>query len=299
MDSSYSVFISHHFDSATLFILETAKEIVHAAGIEMSVVGPGTGPASPPEEVRDALGSAEALLAIISKDTSWIANEIGIAYAFDIPIYVIADQNIEISGIARYVTSVARAQLFNPTSLRESLKEAAQGLVREIQRRRDNLREPAPRHGRLLKIPWQRYYQLIQRAHGLIELDIIEQKGYKPTLLMGITRGGIIVADILSRIASDRALALLEADRKSRFKEIVYPVEIVRDILKRHLGSLREDQDARLLLIDDILKSGKTMTAAQHAICEASRFVGASESGSVQLRSLVLFGRRGREVDVE
>lgn len=295
---SYRVFFSHNFDVTSKFIRATVEKIAAHTDVELCTVLPGAAPTCPPAEVREALESTEALLAIIRGDTNWIANEIGIAYGLHLPIYVIADRKVKINGVAQYVTSVAQASLTDPQSIIRAMKDAVPGLVREIQRNRTNRPEPAPAHGPIRKITWRHYYELVQHAHRLLEMDINGQGGYKPTLLIGISRGGIIAADILSRLSADRPLGLLEADRTSHSNQIIYQEDLALGIIDHHLRQLK-DRDARILLVDDILKSGKSLLAAQKTIDTVIRRLERRYKRTIICRSLVLLGRVNKTVWVD
>src|SRR6185503_8238804 len=292
--ASHKVFLAHNFDQASSFILSDAVGTASRVDVEICSAPPGATPASPATAVRNAIESSEALLAIVGSQSSWISSEIGIALAFDLPIYVIADYRAAVDGLVPYVTSISRAVITDPAQLNTAMERALKALVAELQLRRLAGPEPLPATGAVHRVSWRHYYELIRIAHRRLLLDIDGQGGYKPTVLLGISRGRIIVADILAMLAGDSALALLEADRKHRSGNVSDDSSTLVDILQKKVAQNRAAHDVRMLLVDDVLKSGKTLMAATECVTRAVNSLKKQplfKRADVTVRSLALLRR--------
>ncbi|QNN21745.1 hypothetical protein HED60_05490 [Planctomycetales bacterium ZRK34] len=91
-------------------------------------------------------------------------------------------------------------------------------------------------------------------------------RGFMPDIILGLSRGGIIVADLLSRYLGGRIPSLcLWADRHKEHQSTVIapPKNDINSIIKTLLGKRRYKN---VLLVDDISRRGQT-------ICRAKDFI--------------------------
>jgi hypoxanthine phosphoribosyltransferase len=142
-------------------------------------------------------------------------------------------------------------------------------------------------------VSWETYYDLIKAAHGHLMHDAGDRHAYKPTLLIGISRGGIIVADLLSRIGN-LPMAILYADRTSH--DVRYDRVALQHVVEAHVKSQAERR-ARLLLVDDVMKSGRSLINARALLDELAAAL-ANGGAPVEVQSLVLFKRAGHTKDI-
>jgi len=291
---AYKIFLSHNIVDSTPLILEIVHKVAEKNQVMIKVLSPGVAAANPAEEARRLLEmeSIEALLAVFHRESSWVSNEIGMAYTWGLPVYVIANLGVDVGGISKLVTSILHADVFNPDSLRLALNSAFQILAKKIEEDRGRLPEP-PMPGEAIEvIRWSRFYELVRRGAREIMKDPDPiQKGFRPTLVLGISRGGIIVADLVSRLAGDLPLGLLAADRKVRGSTIIYPMEPTKTLLRRHLKEVSRKQQARILIVDDVMKSGRSLQAALNQVRGLLTSLGAGDEQTAVVKSLVLIVR--------
>lgn len=75
-------------------------------------------PKPPPESIRGHIKSSDALFAIVTREKSeWVQNEIGIAYATNILVYAIVEENLEIGGIIPQIVIYERFNPQDPSSI--------------------------------------------------------------------------------------------------------------------------------------------------------------------------------------
>lgn len=289
----YRIFLSINFDEKADFVRKNVERIAVKHNIEVISAPPGDTAMNPAEQVRNLLGSVEGLLVILDTDTAWLSNEIGIAYAYSIPICVLAKQESKAQGVARLVTSIKEVNISNEGQLQSAVDQALDVLKGRIQEIRKGWPEP-PTNGTPVEIyNFQRLIKLVEAAFkGTIGQDINGHNAFKPTLLLGISRGGIIIADILSRRALDLPLALIEADRTSRSEEIIYQDEPIKTVIKKHLRAIIKPKEARLLIVDDVMKSGKSLQGAMHKVSEVVAQLPKDDRARVKIKSLVLIAHK-------
>lgn len=287
----YKIFLTHNFDGPEKFIRETVQSVGDEFGLEVICAPPGLGPGSPAEQVRGLLESAEGLVGVLERESSWISNEIGMAYAFRIPICIVAASTGVINGIAKQATSVKEARVNDPSQLRVALRELFQPLKEKMQALRRDWPEALRPGASVERFSWSRFYELMQRMHRAIHLDAsAEQGGFHPTLLLGISRGGIIVADVLSRMALDLPIGILEARRKDKHDTVTYSPEPTRALLREHFKSLRAGgmREPRILVVDDVIKSGRSLRRAVDSVKRLANSLKHKGQARPLVKSLVL-----------
>lgn len=289
--SCYKIFLSLNFTQNTDLIVEVVESEARARSFDVEVLAPGGAAESPAEAARTLLerGSIEGLLALVHQESSWVSDEIGMAYAYHLPVYVVFNTAMKMEGIAKLITSMKEVDIFKPAQLRPALKDAFKVLRQRIEENRKRLPELPLAAQPVVRLSWPRFWDLVTEAHKQISMDVDpKQKGYKPTLILGISRGGIIVADILSRLAGDKPLGLLEADRATTAQTITFRDEPTRTLLRQHLNDLGPQQQARILVVDDVTKSGRSLQAAVSKVNELLEPLQGEQKRNVVVESLVL-----------
>ncbi len=258
---NYKIFLSINFDSNYEFLTKPILEIAEEEEINLHIADPGSSAKNPPENVKNNLKSVEGILVLMHKESNWIRNEIGMAFGLNLPIFLLCSNDLKINDIARFLTSYKKIDFSDSDKLKKSTKNAFSKLKKAINSRRKDYQEPLPIDKPVEIYHWDFIYHLIIQSHKAISLDISSQGGFKPTLILGISRGGIIVADVLSRLGGDSPLGILEADRKSVNGKIDYKDKPLEATIKTHLNSFK-GRDIRILIVDDVTKTGNSLSAA-------------------------------------
>jgi uncharacterized protein len=103
-----------------------------------------------------------------------------------------------------------------------------------------------------LYVSWEDYHRAIER----VALKVVES-GYEFDQIICLARGGLRVGDMLSRIF-DQPLAVLAT--QSYFANADKTGEAQGDLtIGQHMAKVNERLGARVLLVDDLVDSGKTM----------------------------------------
>lgn len=133
-----------------------------------------------------------------------------------------------------------------------------------------------------LVISWEEMDQAASR----MAMALGSSKGFRPDLICGISGGGLVFADLLSKRLGHIPCLTLWADRfgpdnKSNFSEPANAINLV------DLDRLfRKNNIKRVLVVDDVVYSGQTLGAAIEFLTQKSRMIG---EGDVQVKSAVLF----------
>ena len=108
--------------------------------------------------------------------------------------------------------------------------------------------------GNKLHIDWPTYNELCKKL-----ILQISKSGYKIDIIVAITRGGIIPADLISRVLKkDTAYLCAKSYSGEKFEDI-QSKEIV---FSREIATTVKDMGGNLILVDDILDSSRTMKEA-------------------------------------
>ncbi len=105
-----------------------------------------------------------------------------------------------------------------------------------------------------LHIDWSNYNLLCEK----LILQIAES-GYQIDLVVAIMRGGAIPADLISRVLKKNTAYLCAKSYTGEKTEDVYNEEI---IFSREISTTVKDMGGKLLLVDDLLDSSRTMREA-------------------------------------
>ena len=100
-----------------------------------------------------------------------------------------------------------------------------------------------------LIIDWKEYNLIVEK----LAIKIFES-GYKPTMLIGIMRGGAPIIDVLSRVFKLKCAYLAVESYSGKGTEDQQG-ELV---FSREISSTVEDMGGRLLLCDDLSDTGVT-----------------------------------------
>jgi len=287
----YNVFVSMNFEQHTGLLLEIVKEVGEGSGFNILSLRDWGSLESPAKAARSLFerASIEGLLVLVHEESSWISNEIGMAYAFHLPVCVISKTGSEPRGISKIITSMRQVDIFKPAELRVALREAFDLMKQEISESRKALQEPPALDRPIVKIGWSHFLELVLESYKKLSVDVdSNQRGYKPTLILGISRGGIIVADMISRLSGDRSLGLLEADRAACEATVRYPEEPMRTVLMNHLNGLDSGRQARILVVDDVIKSGRSLHQALDTVNDILQDMDSSRRAETLVKSLVL-----------
>jgi hypoxanthine phosphoribosyltransferase len=285
---TYHVFLSHNFLDRHQFQVKVVEEVARGKKFRISKAQPGIGAKSAASTVRDIMMQVEGLLVVIQENTDWVNNEIGMAYAFELPIYVIANGGVTLQGIPMLETSIAQREINNPDVLRECLEIAFDELGKEIDKHRTDFPEYVPKNVPVEIISWRKYYKTIKTAHRLL------QRTKRPTLLLGISLGGIIVADILARMSRPKQLGLLEADRDTQSDTVIYNIDRLRPLLKDHLSHVAAP---KIIIVDDVIKTGKSLLAAKKQLENLIKQIPGGSKATIE--TLVLFSQQKPNVLIE
>ena len=197
------VFITHNLDRTTDFMMNTIRFIAEKENIQIIYSSPGGAAASPSEDVRTKISESDALLAVIGRDTNWVSNEIGMAYAFDLPIYAIYHPENSISGVAKMTTSTRSADIFKPAELEQACENAFTLLKKEITHRYAKLPEIPHPGGAIIRVSWEKWFFRLKDTFDLKRrwtYDPIE-RSYQASLL---SEGRHVHKSVVSRIRSHR-----------------------------------------------------------------------------------------------
>ncbi len=90
--------------------------------------------------------------------------------------------------------------------------------------------------------------------------------GFPADILVGVSRGGVIVTDLLARKFGETVPSLtLWADRRSRYPDAIFsPPE--NWICEHILPILRDDRIRNILIIDDVASTGQTIKSAKEIL---------------------------------
>lgn len=281
----YPVFFAHNFSERSQYLLEKVEEASKAASIELLTAPPGTAASSPPDIVRSELLRSEGMLVLAERETAWLSNEIGMAYAYDIPIFVVADEDCSLEGITPTITSLYHVSLSDPSAVTQAAAKALRAIAHAIREARRSLPEPVPESARADVVSWHRFYLMVQDLHRHMEID------YHPTLVLGISPGGTIIADLLCRLNTSRRIGLLEADRITQLATVRYAQDYIDRLIDDHVVGLR-GREARVLIVDDVLGSGQSLRGAVDAVHNAVKSLPPVAQSLVQVKTLALMVKR-------
>jgi len=104
-----NAFLSCSFKEPDRPIVDHIEAILNAEGIKTMSALPCKEPSieSPPEKIRMDILRCDCLVAIVTKPSSWIQNEIGMAYMARKPIFVFSEEDVDsLGGLSPFVTDV-------------------------------------------------------------------------------------------------------------------------------------------------------------------------------------------------
>ena len=105
-----------------------------------------------------------------------------------------------------------------------------------------------------LHIDWSNYNLLCEKL-----ILKIAESGYQIDLVVAIMRGGAIPADLISRVLKKNTAYLCAKSYTGEKTEDIYNKEIV---FSREISTTVKDMGGKLLLVDDLLDSSRTMREA-------------------------------------
>lgn len=271
------VFLAYTMDETGKAVKKVVLKAAKQCGVEIVLADIGSSSDSPAEHVRALVDSCDALLAVFQGDRQWIHNEIGIGFAYHLPIFVLCSGRPP--GIIPGITSAGSFSLDLHTITR-SVVDGLGYLKSAVVSGNRKLPEPPDEGHQVLRISWRRFSSLVEEVYNRLTLDVTPQQGgFQPSLVLGVSRGGIMVGDILARRSWDTRVGLLDVVRTGRTLYVSY--EVTRAILRQHkqLGS----NPPRILIVDDSFKTGRTMERAYRTVCRAAREVWGKKMRPTQL----------------
>lgn len=111
-------------------------------------------------------------------------------------------------------------------------------------------------------ISWRRYVEAVEMLCAKLKKSP-RQGGFRYDVIIGISRGGIIAADLINRrFLAEKPLLCLWGDYKSRQPDIDFLSEDTK--INQYIIDAVSDQRFRnILIVDDITRCGKTVVAAK------------------------------------
>lgn len=285
--SSFRVFCAHNFAPGSAYLLREVDSQARTLNIEIVLAPPSAAPSAPPELVRAKLATVEGVFVVTVKDTEWISHEVGMSYALDLPIAIIAGTDRALpDGITRAISSVMRIDVNAPEAFGHAVATCLAELRIEMVARRAALPEPPPSAGSIYKISWSQFAGLVSQADRIVELDD-RAGGFRPTGLLAIPPGGTVVADLLFRSHRARDLDVVQVTRGNRRAEVLIDKEHLEFAVSRQVRRLG-DQVPRLLVVDDILHSGTVLNATLRALGQVTRSLQRTGARRAEVKSLAL-----------
>jgi hypoxanthine phosphoribosyltransferase len=134
-------------------------------------------------------------------------------------------------------------------------------------------------------MPWNYFWSRLETVADTIDEDIKDLR-YAPDAIIGMSSGGLIVADTFGRILFDSRTPVLAIWQQRQLNRRMFDSKINAALLKS-LDSLRITKSGRLeiLLVDDNTATGKTARTAR-------KYVASQIGGKLSIRYLPLFCRR-------
>lgn len=110
-------------------------------------------------------------------------------------------------------------------------------------------------------ISWEKYCVDVEKLWNKIKKSP-RQGGFRFDIIIGISRGGIIAADLLNRkCLAESPLTCLWGDYYTNQPDIAFDTDRA-DINQYILEALKSDKYKSILLVDDITRAGRTVVAA-------------------------------------
>lgn len=125
------IFISCKFDEESRAIARLLKSKLKRYKIN-AIISDNPSSKSVAERIRIDIKESSALVAIVTENISWVHNEIGMAYANKIPIYVLKNESVKSKGLIPYVTAYQQFNKESPKSVKESVTRISKSLVNEV-----------------------------------------------------------------------------------------------------------------------------------------------------------------------
>lgn len=142
-------------------------------------------------------------------------------------------------------------------------------------------------------MPWSFYWNQMNRTVARLS-DLHKNGNFTPDLIVGISNGGLIFADIISRQSYNNAVPFMTlwAHRSRHHNYFDHPIgEVLNTELLENIGKALgrgHEPPFKILLIDDIIGSTKT-------IRQAIKFVKESLKKEVQITCFVLFSKTSHD----
>ncbi|SCE65163.1 Phosphoribosyl transferase domain-containing protein [Micromonospora viridifaciens] len=121
---------------------------------------------------------------------------------------------------------------------------------------------------RPLHVTWDETCALVRKLAGMLRRSP-SNGGFSFDVLVGLSRGGVIVADLLSRIyGGNTPVICLWADRHSAYPQTTFapPDNWVNQYV---LSALASERVRNILVVDDITRQGRTLAGAKDFLVSA------------------------------
>ena len=254
------IFISTALHPAALDRARLAGDVITRHEFEFYLAERG-GSGAVSNVVRRHLRESDALLALIGPSSpslnasderassAWIQNEIGMAFQLEIPILAVFESGVKDEGVTPWVTTYEVV----PTDLPRSFSETVSKLVGTL---RDRYRQK----GFVSRRNQIQFGDAITAARE-IKRQLGELRGgYMPDLLIGVSGGGLMFAELLSKILGHKPVMALWVDRFSDDGQL--PSLQNRYNQSKLAQVVKQAGSRRLLLVDDMVYTGKTLERA-------------------------------------
>jgi hypoxanthine phosphoribosyltransferase len=149
-----------------------------------------------------------------------------------------------------------------------------------------------PERGTSGLMPWKEFHD---RINAVVEVlrDVVTNGLYVPDVLLGISNGGLIVADLMGRSLFHKPLLSLWANRPAGLQMFnnQYNSSTLRTIKDENSTKEREHKGIEILLIDDIVSTSQTISLAKE-------FLERNLPPNTTIRFLPMFNRNQKNRDV-
>lgn len=257
-----------------------APSVEEACGGNVDIVreADSSAPGAIDRRIVEHIASADIAIVDITGHNANVFLELGMRYAlkrsttillrqsdttipFDIKSYRCVEYDPKWEGADRAkrdIMNILRTALANPTA--DSLVfNVYPNLVVDL--------DPSENDKRTERMPWDNYMKQLSNIQSLLR-ETIDDGRYKPDAILGLSNGGMVVADLLGRrLFRGTPIATFWVNRWSKGDWFNHPLNsAVIDGIK----TMSEKNDnLELLVVDDIVASGTTIQGALYYISKS------------------------------
>lgn len=157
-------FLSHSFNQADKVVVDHIRALLEARGFQITMGSPSEMPSldSPAEKIRSLIRTIDCLIAIITKNSDWIQNEIGMAYMARKPIYVICEIDQKpTDSLSSYITDFVQFDRMDIGRLGVTLSELQKAVQKKLE------------HGARLHWYGEAVFEIVSQIEYASQIDIM------------------------------------------------------------------------------------------------------------------------------